>query len=141
MNLFRPFRFVLFLVSATIVFVSLSRAQVGKPTPKIDIAEWISGEIQGENPFAGRSVVLEFWATWCTPCVEAIPHLNSLAEKYAGDKLVFVSISDEKGEVVEKFMANHPMRTKRWPSKPPTSSIPLMTLFDTKNTRPRMKSK
>lgn len=111
MNLFQHFRFVLFLVSATIVFASLSTAQVGKPAPKIDIADWVSGEIAGENPFAGKSVVLEFWATWCAPCVEAIPHLNSLAEKYAGDKLVFVSISDEKRDVVDKFMANHPMKS------------------------------
>ena len=41
----------------------------------------------------GKVVVLEFWTTWCGPCVAAIPHLNELSEKYADKPVQFIAIS------------------------------------------------
>ena len=42
----------------------------------------------------GKAVVLEFWATHCGPCVEAIPHLNELVDQFAG-RIQFVSVTAE----------------------------------------------
>lgn len=52
----------------------------------------------------GKVIVLEFWATWCGPCREAIPHLNQLVEKYRQKPVQFISITDEEEWRVEKFL-------------------------------------
>jgi thiol-disulfide isomerase/thioredoxin len=53
---------------------------------------------------AGKVVVLEMWATWCGPCVKAIPHLNELAGKFKDRPVVFLSVTDEEQKVVEAFL-------------------------------------
>jgi len=56
----------------------------------------------------GKVVVLEFWTTWCAPCVAAIPHLNELATKFEG-RVQFISISNEDEEVVREFLGDKPI--------------------------------
>jgi len=59
----------------------------------------------------GKAVVIEFWATWCGGCVDNIPHINQLAERYASRPLQFISITDEKDvDTVKQFLARHPIR-------------------------------
>ena len=41
----------------------------------------------------GKVVLLDFWATWCGPCREALPHLKNVAKKFAGEPLVILSVS------------------------------------------------
>ena len=53
-------------------------------------------------------MVLDFWATWCRPCVKVIPNLNRLAREWGKD-VVVVGITDESREDVERFMQDHPM--------------------------------
>ena len=59
----------------------------------------------------GKVVVLEFWATWCAPCVADFPHLNKLTEVFeeSGD-VVFISITDEPREKIENFLKKHPLK-------------------------------
>jgi uncharacterized protein (TIGR03435 family) len=57
----------------------------------------------------GKAVVLEFWATWCGPCIAAIPHWNQLATQFRGKPVVFVSVTDESRETVERFLAKKPI--------------------------------
>ena len=57
----------------------------------------------------GKVVILEFWATWCGPCVMAIPHLNELAEKFKGQPVQFVAITDENEATVKAFLAKKPI--------------------------------
>jgi thiol-disulfide isomerase/thioredoxin len=52
--------------------------------------------------FKDKVVVLEFWATWCPPCRQSIPHLSKLQAKYK-DKVVVIGVSGEDKPVVEKF--------------------------------------
>lgn len=54
------------------------------------------------SDFKDKVIVLEFWATWCPPCRQSIPHLSKLQEKYK-DKVVVIGISNEEKSVVEKF--------------------------------------
>jgi thiol-disulfide isomerase/thioredoxin len=57
-----------------------------------------------------KIIVLEFWATWCAPCVAAIPHINSLSDKYK-DNVTFISITDEKPCKIEEFLKRKEMKT------------------------------
>ncbi|MEK6303585.1 MAG: TIGR03435 family protein [Acidobacteriota bacterium] len=58
----------------------------------------------------GRVVVLEFWATWCAPCISALPHLNQLADKFKDKPVQFISITDEDSEVVAAFLKRRPIK-------------------------------
>jgi thiol-disulfide isomerase/thioredoxin len=58
---------------------------------------------------AGRAVVLEFWTTWCSGCVEQIQHLNQLAAHFAGRPVQFISVTNQKAEVVKPFLKQHPI--------------------------------
>lgn len=54
-------------------------------------------------------VVLEFWGTWCGPCVAAIDHLNALAKTFAGQPVRFVSITFEEEPKIRDFLATRSM--------------------------------
>ncbi len=62
--------------------------------------------------FAGKGVVLNMWATWCTPCVAEMPALDQLAPMLAGSNIVVVPISSDRGgtKVVAKFYAAHAVK-------------------------------
>ena len=52
---------------------------------------------------SGKVYVIEFWATWCGPCKQSMPHISDIADKYNG-KVIVVGISDEKVDTVTKFL-------------------------------------
>ena len=56
--------------------------KMGDAAPTISIAEWITKPEFKGNPFQNKTVILEFWATWCGPCRRIIPHINSLIDKF-----------------------------------------------------------
>ncbi len=65
-------------------------------------------EIRWED-LKGKTVVLNFWATWCGPCKREIPHLNRLVEEFEGDTgIVFIAITKEDRKTVQKFLKEHP---------------------------------
>jgi thiol-disulfide isomerase/thioredoxin len=49
--------------------------------------------VQKLGDLRGKAVILDFWATYCMPCREEIPHLNSLLAKYGGENLVIVGLN------------------------------------------------
>lgn len=65
------------------------------------------------SDFKGNVVLINFWATWCVPCLTEIPDLNRLQEKYRDQGLVIVSISDEEKELLLEFEKRLPMVTTR----------------------------
>lgn len=66
------------------------------------------GKPVSSGDFKGKVVVVDFWATWCPPCVAEIPGYVKLQEKYAKDGLVIVGISLDEGgvDLVKKFAAS-----------------------------------
>ena len=80
---------------------------IGDKAPKLDIEHWFStgsgfDKVSDFEP--GRVYVVEFWATWCGPCIGSMPSLAELQEKYADKGVQIVSISDEPKATVEKFL-------------------------------------
>ena len=58
------------------------------------------------SAFKGKTIFLNFWATWCPPCVAEIPELNKIFAHY-GDKVVVIGISDENTERLKSFLKRH----------------------------------
>ena len=56
-------------------------------------------------------MVLDFWATWCSPCVAGIPHLNQIAAELAGQPVVFIAITDDSEERLKDFLKTAPIKT------------------------------
>jgi peroxiredoxin len=55
----------------------------------------------------GKVVVLYFWSTSCPICESVTPKLNTIAEKYSGENVVYLAISPERKQKVENFLKNH----------------------------------
>jgi uncharacterized protein (TIGR03435 family) len=102
------------------IFISSSFAIADKDGPKIGdfpppltLSKIIQGPPANDvnwNKLKGKVVVLEFWATWCGPCVAAIPHLNDLAEQFKDKPVIFISVTSENEDVVRLFLKNHPIK-------------------------------
>jgi len=94
----------------TPVSPSLGTLAAGDIVSGISVGEWVQGKPEAGNAFDGKTVILEFWATWCGPCVKAIPHLNDLADKFANDDVVFAAVSNERATTVTEFLKKHTMK-------------------------------
>ena len=70
----------------------------------------LDGKTISMESMAGKVVLLDFWATWCGPCEQALPHLREIAHKFEGQPLVVISISLDADEGTWKnFVAQNGM--------------------------------
>lgn len=82
---------------------------IGSEAPALDVEHWVqdgNGFFKPVTTFdAGKVYVVEFWATWCGPCIASMPHLAELQNKYRGRGVQIVSISDESLDEVKVLLA------------------------------------
>jgi len=78
--------------------------QLGRPAPNFTLTEG-SRSLQLSS-YRGKVLVLNFWATWCPPCIEEIPSLNQLQREMP--QLVVLAVSvDEDGDAYRQFLSDH----------------------------------
>ena len=106
------------LLASSFVFLTSflyagSVPKAGDPAPDIGLEKLLQapeGTVPSWGNLRGKIIVLEFWATWCGPCVAAIPHLNKLAEKFKDQPVQFIAITKEKEPVVARFLKEKPIK-------------------------------
>jgi len=90
------------------------RLRTGDVAPEFQLAQVVEGpELDKINweALKGKVVVLEFWATWCAPCIDAIPHLNELADHFKDKPIQFISIAKRDSlSRVRGLLRRKPMR-------------------------------
>jgi uncharacterized protein (TIGR03435 family) len=67
-------------------------------------------KINGLADLKGKVVFLEFWATWCQPCVAGIPRTNRLIDALKGEPVVFLAVTDEPADMIETFRKTHEIK-------------------------------
>lgn len=78
---------------------------IGQPAPELDL-EAIDGTRWKLSELRGRRVVIDFWATWCPPCVKEIPHFIDLRKNVSTNDLVVLGVSLEDRMVLKPFVAS-----------------------------------
>jgi thiol-disulfide isomerase/thioredoxin len=82
-------------------------AAVGQPAVLSAVIADLAGQPQRVDQWQGKLVVLNFWATWCPPCVKELPAFVRLQRKYGPQGLQFVGIALDGREEVANFVAAH----------------------------------
>ncbi len=97
----------------------------------------VSGDTVKLSDFGGKKVLLNFWATWCGPCVQEMPAFQQLTEEYPDDFVMLAVNCGDAAQDVESFVEENGYtfnialdETMEVSSLYPTSSIPLTIIVD-----------
>ncbi len=93
---------------------SIRHATVGSVVSDLNGSR-MDGVEEALSDYRGRVVLLDFWATWCKPCIAALPELRRLVEELPADRFVLLAVSvDAELETAVEFMEEEPMPWVNW---------------------------
>lgn len=85
--------------------VALQAGELGDLAPQLQVSKWVKGTEVDVTVADGKQVfVVEFWATWCGPCIQSIPHLTEMQKAFGERGVTFIGVSDEPPATVEPFV-------------------------------------
>ena len=86
-------------------FEQPKHALEGKPAPDFTLAALDGNEVKLSSHKGKDIVILDFWATWCGPCVQAMPILTAVAEQYKDKGVVLYGVNQREGaEMIQRFL-------------------------------------
>ncbi len=97
----------LLLVAASVPIASTENAQLA---PSFSVQNLAGGASIKLDQFQGKVVYVDFWASWCGPCLKSFPFMENLHQQYSGEGLVVVAINmDQNPEDAHKFLTENPV--------------------------------
>ncbi len=93
---------------------NLNHLTVGRKLPNVT-AMRLDGMEEDFSTFGNQTVLIDFWATWCGPCIKSLPDLRELSAQLPADRFEILSISvDEEVDTVVEFQSDEPMPWANW---------------------------
>ena len=115
-------------VFGTVAMAGEGTLKVGDPAPPLAISNWLHGEkVAGFE--SGRVYVVEFWATWCGPCRQIMPHMGDLQDEYRDKKVTFIGLASDANDKEDKVNAVIAKQGASWATR-------LLLTAERKLTRP-----
>ena len=103
--------FLILVILLTGNLYSQDTLRIGDKAPKINITDYILNTPK-DKKIENKFIILEFWATWCAPCLGSVPHLNDLQNKFKNRKdLLFLSLTYEKPEKTKRTLEKVEFKT------------------------------
>jgi thiol-disulfide isomerase/thioredoxin len=92
-----------------LLFISQPEMARARMAPPFAVTT-LDGQHISLDDLKGKVVLIDFWATWCGPCREALPHIQEIAKKFQGQPLVILSVSlDSQESKWKEFVAKNHM--------------------------------
>ena len=105
---------VLLICIGVLVFLVTS-SYSSTQMPQFELPDAVNGEQVNSRSFEGKTLLLTFFATWCPPCLEEVPTLIQLQNKYRDDNFSVIGLSVDQGgaravkRLIEKKSINYPV--------------------------------
>lgn len=109
MNQFMKFA-TLFVIAVLLSYGScFAAAQANQKAPDFTLED-MQGNKVSLSDFEGKVVIINFWATWCPPCIEEMPSMEKLQERFKGEDFVLLAVNVEENsrKIVERFLKKNP---------------------------------
>lgn len=100
-----------FLIACLLLNTCTSNAaEVNEPAPSCPSTETPSKLNVDPGQFTGKVLLIDFWATWCPPCVQSIPFFNKLRNELGANGFEILAVNvDEDKATVDDFLQSHPI--------------------------------
>lgn len=83
-----------------------SSSELVRDIDKIKLTD-INGQAISLQQYEGKTIFINFWATWCKPCVKEMPSIHEAQNAFEGKDIIFFLASDENPEQIREFSASH----------------------------------
>ena len=94
------------IYSATLPTPEIDTTEIKEQLPDADFSlrvKTLDGKLVNMEDYRGKVIFLNFWATWCMPCVAELPSINKLYNQFKDDNIIFLLVSNENSEKVKSY--------------------------------------
>jgi len=127
------FLFFIFLVALAGCSSQKTEQKSGIVASQIKLTD-LEGKEVDLTEFKGKTIFVNFWATWCRPCIQEMPSIAALQAQLAAKNIEFFFASDEEVDKIQKFMVSRKMKLNFVRIENPESlgiqALPTTFIFD-----------